>query len=100
MTVFNSTSDQRDSWVAVAKGALIKWLGLYTDKPLVVKICPRHYGIKVRSYSTAPKTSPLMLMWTPRVFDGRLIRYAGSFARGMSSSPTVRPSRHTTATDQ
>ncbi|KAK0740411.1 hypothetical protein B0T18DRAFT_440099 [Schizothecium vesticola] len=47
-----------DCWAAVAKGAIIKSLGLYTDKPPVVKICPRHYGIKVRSYSTAPKHEP------------------------------------------
>lgn len=24
-------------------------MGIYTDKPLFVKSCPRHYGIKVRS---------------------------------------------------
>ncbi|KAK1834505.1 hypothetical protein QBC39DRAFT_397070 [Podospora conica] len=38
-----------DCWAAVVKGALIKSLGLYTAKPRVVKTCPRHYGIKVRS---------------------------------------------------
>ena len=37
-----------DCWIAVAKGAIIKTLGVYTDKPQVVKSCPRHYGIKVR----------------------------------------------------
>ncbi|KAK4135768.1 hypothetical protein BT67DRAFT_260133 [Trichocladium antarcticum] len=38
-----------DCWIAVAKGAIIKSMGIYTDKPLFVKSCPRHYGIKVRS---------------------------------------------------
>jgi len=38
-----------DGWGAVAQGAIIKTLGLYSDKPLPVKICPRHYGIKMRS---------------------------------------------------
>lgn len=38
-----------DGWGAVAQGAIIKTLGLYSDKPTPVKICPRHYGIKVRS---------------------------------------------------
>lgn len=37
-----------DCWIAVAKGAIIKSLGVYTKPPLVVKSCPRHYGIKVR----------------------------------------------------
>lgn len=37
-----------DCWIAVAKGAIIKSMGIYTDKPLFVKSCPRHYGIKVR----------------------------------------------------
>lgn len=32
----------------MAKGAIIKSLGVYTDKPEFVKPCPRHYGIKVR----------------------------------------------------
>lgn len=55
LTVFKYTSDDQDSWAAVAKGAVIKSLGLYTDKPPAVKICPRHYGIKARASSTAPK---------------------------------------------
>ncbi|KAK3386605.1 hypothetical protein B0H63DRAFT_520692 [Podospora didyma] len=38
-----------DCWIAVAKGAIIKSLGVYTDKPALVKSCPRHYGIKVRT---------------------------------------------------
>ncbi|KAK4186242.1 putative heat shock protein family 70 protein [Podospora australis] len=37
-----------DCWAAVAKGAIIKSLGVYTEKPLFVQDCPRHYGIKVR----------------------------------------------------
>lgn len=53
-----STSDDQDSWAAVAKGAIIKSLGLYTDKPPPVKICPRHYGITARS-CTALKHEPL-----------------------------------------
>ncbi|KAK3370874.1 hypothetical protein B0T24DRAFT_650103 [Lasiosphaeria ovina] len=38
-----------DCWIAVAKGAIIKSLGVYTEKPALVKSCPRHYGIKVRT---------------------------------------------------
>ncbi|KAK4225797.1 hypothetical protein QBC38DRAFT_251921 [Podospora fimiseda] len=37
-----------DCWIAVAKGAIIKSLGIYTEKPEFVKSCPRSYGIKVR----------------------------------------------------
>lgn len=47
-----------DCWAAVAKGAIIKSLGLYTDKPLLVKSCPRHYGIKIRSHYAAYKHQP------------------------------------------
>ncbi|KAK0665366.1 putative heat shock protein family 70 protein [Cercophora samala] len=36
------------SWAAVARGAIIKSLGVYTEKPKHVISCPRHYGIKVR----------------------------------------------------
>ncbi|KAK0634343.1 hypothetical protein B0T17DRAFT_611370 [Bombardia bombarda] len=44
-----------DCWSAVAKGAIIKSLGVYTEKPLLVKACPRHYGIKVRTQYAAYK---------------------------------------------
>ncbi|KAK0737288.1 hypothetical protein B0T21DRAFT_287289 [Apiosordaria backusii] len=36
------------SWAAVARGAIIKSLGIYTEKPKFVLGSPRHYGIKVR----------------------------------------------------
>ncbi|KAK4678703.1 hypothetical protein QC764_310090 [Podospora pseudoanserina] len=36
------------SWAAVARGAIIKSLGVYTEKPKHVISCPRYYGIKVR----------------------------------------------------
>lgn len=41
----------------MAKGAIIKSLGVYTEKPLLVKSCPRHYGIKVRTQFAAYKHS-------------------------------------------
>ncbi|KAK3683332.1 hypothetical protein B0T22DRAFT_245329 [Podospora appendiculata] len=45
-------------WTAVARGAIIKSLGMYTDKPAIVKSCPRHYGIKVRTQFAAYKHKP------------------------------------------
>ncbi|KAK4178783.1 putative heat shock protein family 70 protein [Triangularia setosa] len=40
--------EQGDGWAAVARGAIIKSLGIYTEKPKYVLSSPRHYGIKVR----------------------------------------------------
>jgi len=42
----------------VVKGAIVKSLGLYTEKPLLVKACPRRYGIKIRSHYAAYKNNP------------------------------------------
>lgn len=50
-------TDGKYSWSAVAKGAIIKSLGVYTEKPLLVRSCPRHYGIKVRTHFAAYKHS-------------------------------------------
>ncbi|KAK3939278.1 hypothetical protein QBC46DRAFT_388319 [Diplogelasinospora grovesii] len=47
-----------DCWIAVAKGAILKSLGVYTDKPLLVGSCPRHYGIKVRTQFASYKHQP------------------------------------------
>ncbi|KAM7212824.1 hypothetical protein V8F06_011812 [Rhypophila decipiens] len=46
-------------WSAVARGAIIKSLGVYTEKPLLVKDCPRHFGIKVRTQFAAYKHSDM-----------------------------------------
>lgn len=48
----------RCSWAAVVKGAIIKSLGLYTQKLPVVIRCPRHYGIKIRAQFSAYKHKP------------------------------------------
>lgn len=42
-----------DCWTAVAKGAVLKGLGICSDKPLPVKGSPRHYGIKTRTHFAA-----------------------------------------------
>ncbi|KAK3343607.1 hypothetical protein B0T25DRAFT_464293 [Lasiosphaeria hispida] len=47
-----------DCWAAVAKGAIIKSLGLYTEKLPLVRSCPRHYGIKIRSHFAPYKHQP------------------------------------------
>ncbi|KAK5661328.1 hypothetical protein OQA88_11223 [Cercophora sp. LCS_1] len=38
-----------DCWAAVSRGAIIKSLGLYTDKLPIVRECPRHYGFRTKS---------------------------------------------------
>ncbi|KAK1754394.1 hypothetical protein QBC47DRAFT_383808 [Echria macrotheca] len=47
-----------DCWAAVVKGAIIKSLGLYTEKLPFVRACPRDYGIKIRSQYAAYKHNP------------------------------------------
>lgn len=54
---FLQLTDGKYSWSAVARGAIIKSLGVYTEKPLLVRSCPRHYGIKVRTQYAAYKHS-------------------------------------------
>ncbi|KAK3315478.1 hypothetical protein B0H66DRAFT_577277 [Apodospora peruviana] len=44
-----------ECWSAVARGGIIKSLGIYTEKPQLVRSCPRHYGIKVRTQFAAYK---------------------------------------------
>ncbi|KAB5585602.1 hypothetical protein GE09DRAFT_1166380 [Coniochaeta sp. 2T2.1] len=39
-----------DCWTAVAKGAVLKGLGICSEKPQPVKGCPRHYGVKTRTH--------------------------------------------------
>ncbi|KAK4197073.1 putative heat shock protein family 70 protein [Triangularia verruculosa] len=43
-----SLEEGNGSWAAVARGAIIKSLGVYTEKPKYVLSSPRYYGIKVR----------------------------------------------------
>ncbi|EAA33990.2 hypothetical protein GE21DRAFT_3741 [Neurospora crassa] len=38
-----------DCWSAVTRGAIIKSLGVHTSLPPIIRPCPRHYGIKVRT---------------------------------------------------
>lgn len=46
------------SWSAVAQGAVMKGLGLLTERPIPVTRCPRHFGIKTRTHYSAWRNSP------------------------------------------
>jgi hypothetical protein len=50
--------DRGHSWAAVAQGAVMKGLGMLTEKPAKVFECPRHYGVKKAVSDLTPRQNP------------------------------------------